>query len=528
MIGTLGLASMMAVLISGTDLHADVLRPDSAAQMLAETAERNSASEELESANKSDTAEPEANKQEDESEQTGPDSDEPTQVEPTGVAEADQPAGVTEGSEPTPSDTDGEARVSQGEKDAPETGVDTEDSVGPGPSNAQVSTGSEDEKPEMITEEAKSAGEQTREPPPEIELEQERPTGVQVINLRALTTIEPGHNDSDPVWSPSGEMVAFERGIDDRQEIIISRLDGSVIHRIYHQAASGDEELEMLFPGIDEDVSYNAGLSWSPDGKSLVFMSNGGNGNYDLYLLPEFGKTTPVRLTEHSEKDSHPDWSPVANELVFVSGRTGKADIYLMRLDTRETTKLTTGEKSYFYPQWSPDGRQIAMTYGSNENHDVYLIRDLTRPIETLSPLTTWAYDDLRPVWSPDGKRIAFYTNYNEENDPKVWSLAVIAADGSEPGNGGGLAAKVVATNIIPDVEKGPAWMPDSRRIVYVKNDREAYNPIYMVNIENKSNLLLQTGAKMNHDVTCSVNGRIAFRAQVEQWDHIHIAELGE
>jgi hypothetical protein len=32
----------------------------------------------------------------------------------------------------------------------------------------------------------------------------------------------------------------------------------------------------------------------------------------------------------------------------------------------------------------------------------------------------------------------------------------------------------------------------------------------------------------MNHDVVCSKNGLIAFRAQVEQWDNIYIAELGK
>ncbi len=150
----------------------------------------------------------------------------------------------------------------------------------------------------------------------------------------------------------------------------------------------------------------------------------------------------------------------------------------------------------------------------------------MKEPLRTLKPLTTWPYDDLRPVWSPDGTKIAFYTNYNEENDPKVWALAVIAADGSDPKEGEGLAMKVFAKNIIPDVEQGPAWMSDSKRIVYVKNDRQAYNPIYIVDIEKGENLLLRTGAKMNHDVTCSADGTIAFRAQVEQWDHIHVARV--
>jgi hypothetical protein len=30
----------------------------------------------------------------------------------------------------------------------------------------------------------------------------------------------------------------------------------------------------------------------------------------------------------------------------------------------------------------------------------------------------------------------------------------------------------------------------------------------------------------MNHDVACSAAGVIAFRAQVEQWDNLFLAEL--
>jgi len=55
-----------------------------------------------------------------------------------------------------------------------------------------------------------------------------------------------------------------------------------------------------------------------------VFMSNGGEGNYDLYLRGFDGKTT--RLTDHKEKDGHAHWSPAAtNRICTRSGRrTGR------------------------------------------------------------------------------------------------------------------------------------------------------------------------------------------------------------
>ena len=344
--------------------------------------------------------------------------------------------------------------------------------------------------------------------------------------VRSLTQITVGHNDSNPLWSPSGELIAFERSIGDKREIIIANPKGDTVQKIYFRANDGDEEMAFLFPGVMEEISYNSGITWSPDEKSLVFMSNAGSGNYDLYLWPELGKQGTVRLTENEEKDSHPHWSPQNNQLVFVSGRTGKADIFVMDLQTQKATQLTNGHKTYLYPQWSPNGQKIAMIYGSNENHDIYVIGDITQPTTTLTPLTTWAFDDLRPVWSPDGTKVAFYSNYNREDDQKLWSLVVVAADGSDPTEGDGLVAKIVATNVIPDIERGPAWMMDSNRIVFVKNDEQAFNPLYLVNVSDGSMYLIKTETKMNHDVICSTTGTLAFRAQVEQWDHIYIAKL--
>lgn len=351
---------------------------------------------------------------------------------------------------------------------------------------------------------------------------------LEPLFVRPLTRIETGRNDMNPVWSPTGKFVAFERSKGDKKEIIIARPDGSVVQTIYYQLSEGSKEMKFFFPGVFEEVSYNAGVSWSPGGDRVVFMSNGGEGNYDLYTREVSSKetTTTTRLTDYKEKNGHAQWSPAADRIVFVSGRTGKGDIYLLDLVTRKLTRLTMGGKPHLYPQWSPDGKKIAMIHGSNENHDIYLINDTAKPVESLKALTTWSHDDLRPQWSPDGRKIAFYSNYNTADDPKIWSLMVIAADGSDPTDGAGLASKTVVQDIIPDVERGPAWMPDSSRIVYVKNDKEGFNPIYVVDTKDKTGFQIKTDTKMNHDISCSSEGTIAFRTQVDQWDQVYVMKL--
>lgn len=352
-----------------------------------------------------------------------------------------------------------------------------------------------------------------------------KPELVEPLFVRPLVKIESGRNDSNPVWSPYGTFVAFERSVGNKKEIHITLRDGTLIQTVYFLLPRGEKERNFFFPGVSEETSYNAGITWSSDEYQFVYMSNGGEGNYDIYVQ-DLGGGTPVRLTDHREKDGQAHWSPVADRLVLVSGRTGNGDIYLLDLRTRLLTRLTQGDKTYLFPQWSPDGKRLVMMHGSNENHDIILISDVEKPMESLKVLTTWPYDDLRPIWSPDGEKIAFYSNYNPDGDPKIWSIVVIAADGSDPTDGEGLAAKVVAMDIIPDVEVGPAWMPDSSRIVFVKNHRQEYNPIYVADLNEKAVRPLKTDTKMNHDVTCSADGMIAFRAQVDQWDQIHVMKL--
>src|SRR5437588_820181 len=245
------------------------------------------------------------------------------------------------------------------------------------------------------------------------------PAGIEPELVRPLVPIAGGRNDSNPVWSPVGDMLAFERSRGDSREIVIVRFNGEIVQTIYHQSSAVQGQRQFFFPGVVEPTSYNSGISWAPDGTRFVFMSNGGEGNYDLYLREPDGRIT--RITSDKEKDGHGHWSPAHDRIAFISGRSGKGDVYSLDLATKTTTRLTLGDQPYLYPQWSPD------------------------------------------------------------------------------------------------VEHGPAWVPDNRRIAYVRDERRAYNPIYIGDVDSRTSTLVRTGTKMNHDVTCSPSGLIAFRAQVDQ-----------
>lgn len=343
-----------------------------------------------------------------------------------------------------------------------------------------------------------------------------------------------GSNDSSPSWALSGSLLAFERAEESKREIVIAHADGTIVKNVYYQTDEDDLGLGALLPGLGVSVSYNSGIAWSGNDDQFVFMSNAGEGNYDLYLGTMESKSV-LRLTSDPQKDGQPSWSPTGGQVVFVSGRNGGAQLFLMDVASRRTDRISPGVKSYLYPRWSPDGKRIAAIYGDNENHDIVVLDGLPATSDkamVAAPkertLTTWQYDDLSPSWSPDGKHIAFYSNYNAEGDPKIWSLLVVDTDGSSPTEGERLVARVVAYNVLPDVSSGPAWFPDSARIAYVRNDKQDYSPIYVVDVNTHKGARLETGTSINHDLAVSSAGVIAFRAQVDQWDQVFLAKLPE
>ena len=349
---------------------------------------------------------------------------------------------------------------------------------------------------------------------------------ISPIYVKSLAINQPGMNSSNPTWAKTQNLLSFERNDERNKELVIASIEGEIKQTISFQSKEDEFGLAVLLDGFSDTTSYNAGITWSPDGMRYVFMSNGTEANYDLYLGDMMQSTPPLRITNHPEKEGHAHWSPVNNKVLFISGRSGTAQVYIYDLDTKTTSQITIGNKPFLYPQWSPDGSQVALIHGDNSNHDIYVITELDKPNRNLIALTDWAFDDLRPIWSPDGSKIAFYSNYNESNDPKLWSLIVLDLADKNTRTADQLQKHVVAENIIPDIEKGPAWLPGSTHIVFVKNDRDRYNPLHVVDVNTGVSRLLQTNTKINHDVSCSPQGLIAFRSQVDQWDQIFITQL--
>src|SRR5216684_3570535 len=106
-------------------------------------------------------------------------------------------------------------------------------------------------------------------------------------------------------------------------------------------------------PQVSRDGKWVAYTVSTPDMEANRGASN-------IWVVPTTGRAA-MQLTQ-SGHDSSPVWSPDGKTLAFLSSRNGDSEVYLLSMEGGEShalTKLSTGADMV---KWSPDGKTIAFT----------------------------------------------------------------------------------------------------------------------------------------------------------------------
>ena len=104
-----------------------------------------------------------------------------------------------------------------------------------------------------------------------------------------------------------------------------------------------------------------SGSTWSPDGKTVAFISNL-SGRNNIWLVPADGGW-PMQLTVSDQRQTSPAWSPDGKWIAYASDYDGDEqwDIFLVSPKTGQVLNITnTREIAEQSPVWSPDGRYLA------------------------------------------------------------------------------------------------------------------------------------------------------------------------
>jgi Tol biopolymer transport system component/DNA-binding winged helix-turn-helix (wHTH) protein len=257
--------------------------------------------------------------------------------------------------------------------------------------------------------------------------------------------------DCSPAFSPDGKWLAFVRVI------------SAVVGEVYLVPADGGQPRQLTFS--NEGISN---LTWTPDGREIVFCSRYG-GRANLLRIAAAGGDSPqwisasgssaqypafsvrgnrlawarntdntdiFRMTLNGRAEASPQldnliastaietsqrYSPDGRRVAFVSNRSGSDEIWVCGSEGENPVRLTSFRGPLVgSPSWSPDGRQIVFDCRPEGNADIFTVSSEGGQARRL---TDDAAEDIVPSWSRDGRWIYFTSNRGGRL--QVWKLAV-------------------------------------------------------------------------------------------------------
>lgn len=222
---------------------------------------------------------------------------------------------------------------------------------------------------------------------------------------------DPAVSASAPAWSPTGDIIAFER-----RSIVNGEAGAPVIWLAQPDGTS-------LGP-ISRNTEISAAPVWSPDGSRLAYVA----GTREQGQMIGIATFTSAARTYPDSSGEAATWSPDGTALVYRSlppGRDGRSSIGQIDVQTEQLFMLTNGADDQT-PQWSPDGQWIVFVRRVSPEGVTGLWR-MRADGSNQHPLTNPEnMDDSAPTWSPDGQHIAFVrTRLGIGGESSAWLLDV-------------------------------------------------------------------------------------------------------
>lgn len=244
-------------------------------------------------------------------------------------------------------------------------------------------------------------------------------------------------------WSPDGKLLVFE----DKES------PAGPFRLFLFSIAAGET---WRLPIASKEFLDHVCPAFSPDGRTLAFIGVRGARSCDIYAVPVAGGR-PTQLTFDGRAIVGLAWTPDGREIVFSSEREGQSSRWRIPASGGTPKRLAEVGENAMFPCLSRQGRRLAF---QREVEDTNIWRLDTRHQGGTRSSTVKLIESTRrdenPQFSPDGKRIAFVSDRSGN-----WELWVCASDGSNP----------IQLTSLGGPENGfPSWSPDGRSIAFDSN----------------------------------------------------------
>lgn len=190
--------------------------------------------------------------------------------------------------------------------------------------------------------------------------------------------------------------------------------------------------------GAPEIVKSNFGpansLGLARSGALYYAVKDGGPDIYTASIDFASGKllSSPTPATSRSMgSNRQPDWSPNGRSLVYVTVGTGGRfnTLTVQSLDTGSLRQIQPMLAYIQWPRWSPDGQEfLASGVDLKGRAGVYRINAKTGDAQVVVPFDK-GLDPRIQQWSPDGKHIYYGRSTRGDQDARPGDLAIVERD---------------------------------------------------------------------------------------------------
>ncbi|WP_223700769.1 S9 family peptidase [Sutcliffiella deserti] len=212
---------------------------------------------------------------------------------------------------------------------------------------------------------------------------------------------------TSPRWSPDGKRLAFVSTRNDKAQIYIIPVDGGESEQVtfckngargpvwspcgkkilFSTSVESEEDLQQ---GVHEDSNNQKPepvvvekLRYKSDAKGFLDDKN------DHLAILDIDTKKMTLLTEGDRDYGNPSWSPDGKSIAFVTNLeenpdlTLVSDVYIMKLETKEMKKITHSNGFFSTITWSPDGRYLGFLGHQKEFHSATLTRVWAYALQT-------------------------------------------------------------------------------------------------------------------------------------------------
>lgn len=323
-------------------------------------------------------------------------------------------------------------------------------------------------------------------------------TNIWIKDLRSGQTrqfTQGNWSDGKPVWSPDGSQIAFVSTRDKKTGIYLMPVSGGAERRVIE---------------LEADIME---LNWTPDARHLFFVMRYSDSHF---------------IEDEKKKKEAPVFRHITRILYRFDGYgflpKDRPQVYALNLGTAKLRKITTGKYDNHSPAISPDGKTLVFLSNRTKRPDIDLLRDDLFLIpfaggKERKILTPEGPKEI-PKFSPDGKLI-LYAGHDNPNDAwgvtnrHLWTVGVNGTPKAKdllPKFDRFVMDQTIAD--LSDVHDNAyhAWSGDGKRIYFLSSDDGITNAYYVPRSGGKPTRIFKGEC---HIKGLSINGRGKLAAMI-------------